>query len=305
MAQKNNIVVISDLHLDTWDSRKIKGKTKEEHFLDCLAQKKATTKYLYIIGDLMDLPPERGTDAFPDGSPAQRVIAKLIEFSREPNTFVVYLVGNHDIGLSGFRANQDFSSPWLGRIAVSYPRIHINTPRGVILLEHGHFYDPTLLITVGDLLWDTYFGGARKQPFVHVSGGLVRSLQRRDSISSKKIWKAGELKPIPRPPMGYLEKMKNLFKQESPPVELEKDLIPGLWRKAAKEALRKYNESASPDERAIAIVFAHTHRPDEFAWTDGSHYFNCGDWCGNTSHSTYLEVDRDGNISQHDWIKEL
>lgn len=308
MAEKTNTIIVSDLHIDTWDqSRKIKGKTKEEHFIDFLEQKKATTKFLYVAGDLLDLPPERGMDAFPTGGAVDRVLAKLIEISRQPDTFVVYVIGNHDIGLSGLRVNRNFEVSWLGRIAISYPRVYISTPKGGILVEHGHFYDPSLVIYAGDLLWTTYFGEAREQPFVHISSSLVRSLQRRDSVTGEKIWKAGELKPIPRPPVGCRDQIKELIRRllRRPPVVIEEVYKPLHWQNAAKEVLQEYNESVSPDERAKSIVFGHTHRPDKYIWNTGEQYFNSGDWSGDTPHSTYLEVDESGSVLDRDWIKEL
>jgi UDP-2,3-diacylglucosamine pyrophosphatase LpxH len=308
MAEKTNIIIVSDLHIDTWDqSGKFKGKTKEEHFLDFLEQKKATTRSLYIVGDLLDLPPERGRDAFPTGGAVDRVLTRLIELSRQPDTFVVYVIGNHDIGLSGLRVNRSFEIPWMGRIAISYPRVHIGTQKGSILLEHGHFYDPSLVIYAGDLLWTTYFGEAREQPFVHISSSLVRSLQRRDSVTGKKIREPGELKPIPRPPIGCREQIKGFIKRllRRPLPVIEEVYKPLHWQNAAKEVLREYNESVGADERARVIIFGHTHRPDKYVWDTGEQYFNSGDWSGDSPHSTYLEVDEDGNIFDHDWIKEL
>ncbi len=308
MTEKINTIIVSDLHIDTWDqSRKLKGKTKEKHFLDFLEHKAPTTRFLYIGGDLLDLPPERGKDAFPTGGAVDRVLAKLIELSREPDTFVVYLIGNHDIGLSGLRVNRSFETPWLGRIAIAYPHVYIDTPKEGILLEHGHFYDPTLAIYAGDLLWTTYFGEAREQPFVHISSSLVRSLQRRDSVTGEKIWKAGELKPIPRPPVGCRGQIKELIKRmiRRPPAVIEEVYKPFHWREEAKEVLDEYNETVSSDQRARTMVFGHTHRPDKYVWDTGEQYFNSGDWSGDTLHSTYLEIDKDGNIFDHDWIKEL
>lgn len=308
MAEKTNTIIISDLHIDTWNHlAKFKGKTKDEHFLDFLEEKEITTRFLYIVGDLLDLPPRRGRDAFPTGGVVDRVLARLIELSREPDTFVVYLIGNHDIGLSGLRVNRNFEMPWMGRIAISYPSIHFSTPKGGILLEHGHFYDPSLAIYAKDLLWTTYFGAAREQPFVHISSGLVRSLQRRDSVTGKKIWKPGELKPIPRPPRGCRAQIKELIQRliRRSPAIVEEIYKPLQWQNAAKEVLRKHNKGVSSGERARAVVFGHTHRPDKYIWDTGEQYFNSGDWSGDTPHSTYLEVDKDGNIFDHDWISEL
>lgn len=284
---KTNMIIISDLHIDTW--------TDAKPFLKFLKEIEPTTKTLYINGDLMDMPPARGEDVCPEGSIAEQVLSALVEFARQPDSRIVYVVGNHDIGLSGLRINYDFQIPWLGGLAITYPRVHIPTEAGGILLEHGHFYDPSLAIFAGDLMLGTYFGEARTAPAVNMTSGLIRRMQRRDPQTSEKVNKAGELKPQPEQPAGCRSIGRNIIKAISGKTRGVVDQItPGIWRDAAFRVLRDYNETVADDEKAGTIIFGHTHIPDTHTWEDDNRYFNIGCWT--SGEADYLEVDESGGI---------
>jgi len=299
LSERTNILILSDLHIDTWsDAKPISGKTKLEHFLDFLTAKAVTTRSLYIIGDLLDLPPDRGCDALPTQQKVvEQAIAALLDFCRNLEE-VHYIVGNHDIGISGLRVNQDLSVPWLGRLHVTYPNMLAATVRGLVLIEHGHFYDPSLMIYAKDLLGATYYGSIReKQPSVTYACGLIRALQRRDPASGKP--QAQPAQPLAVAEKGWFGRwIDRLSRRRSPMIE---DFFKPLhWREAAREAQSKF----SGDWRPYAIIFGHTHRPDQFDWDDGTRYFNCGDWAADTPHGSYLEIDSRGNIWDRDWIRD-
>lgn len=298
------IIIVSDLHIDTWgNGDKVRGKTKAQHFLDFLADKTPDIDELYIAGDLMDMPPVRGQDIVPSGSVAEQVMNGLVAFAALPDKRLIYLIGNHDIGISGLRINLGFQIPWLGGIAITYPRVYIETPEGGILVEHGHFYDPSLMLFAGDLILGTYYGDVRGLPASDLSSGVIRALQRRDPVTAEKTTDAGTLKQTAKQRPGCWSIGRNIINSISRKFGSTVDVYtPQLWRDAAQKALAEYNDSADSDHQANTIVFGHTHTPDSVAW-DGKQYFNSGAWSGNGSQSTYLEIDAAGQISSHEWIE--
>ncbi len=298
------VIIVSDLHIDTWDNgQKTQGKTKARHFLDFLEAKTPKIDALYIAGDLMDMPPVRNRDVVPKGGVAEQAMSGLVDFASKPDKDLVYLVGNHDIGISGLRINLDFQIPWLGRMAITYPRVYIDTPAGGILVEHGHFYDPSLMLFAGDLILGTYYGDVRGLPASDISSGVIRALQRRDPVTAEKVVDAGALEPIARQRPGCRSIGRNIINSIQRKFGSTVDVVsPELWRKAAPKALAEYNVSVEPDRQAKTIVFGHTHAPDSLVWED-KQYFNSGSWSGNGPQSTYLEIDDAGRISSHEWIK--
>jgi UDP-2,3-diacylglucosamine pyrophosphatase LpxH len=297
-------IIVSDLHIDTWDNKeKPQGKTKARHFLDFLEAKTPDIDALYIAGDLMDMPPVRGQDVVPKGSVTEQVMNSLVGFASKPDKQLIYLVGNHDIGISGLRINLDFQIPWLGGIAITYPRVYIETPAGGIMVEHGHFHDPSLMLFAGDLILGTYYGDVRGLPASDLTSGVIRALQRRDPITAEKVVNAGELQLTVKQRPGCRSIGRNIVNSISrkfgPTVDV---YTPQLWRDAAPKALAEYNESADTKHQARTIVFGHTHTPDSMVWDD-KQYFNSGSWSGNGQRSTYLEIDEQGLISSHEWIR--
>ncbi|MFA5867135.1 MAG: metallophosphoesterase [Actinomycetota bacterium] len=300
------IIIVSDLHIDTWDNgEKTQGKTKARHFLDFLEAKTPEIEALYIAGDLMDMPPVRNHDVVPKGSVAEQVMSGLVAFASKPDKDLVYLVGNHDIGISGLRINLDFQVPWLGRMAITYPRVYIETPAGGVLVEHGHFYDPSLMLFAGDLILGTYYGDVRGLPASDVSSGVIRALQRRDPVTAERVVEAGAMEPVAKQRPGCRSIGRNMINSVQHWFGSTVDVVsPELWRKAAPTALAEYNDSADADHQANTIIFGHTHTPDSMTWDD-MQYFNSGSWSSNGPQSTYLEISADGRISSHEWIESL
>lgn len=171
------------------------------------------------------------------------------------------------------------------------------------MVEHGHFYDPSLMLFAGDLILGTYYGDVRGLPASAVSSGLVRVLQRRDPITAEKVVDAGELQLTvkQRPACRSIGRsiINTISQKFGPTVDV---YTPQLWRGAAPKALADYNESADDKHQANTIIFGHTHAPDNMTWDD-KQYFNGGAWSGNGPQSTYLEIDDKGRISSQEWIE--
>src|SRR5574340_587418 len=101
---KDGTIVVSDLHADTWTDRKLNtGKTKRDHFFHLLDWcERVGIRELVINGDLLDLPPWQGQESFTAGpSVARDVIERLVDLGKRIP--ITYVIGNHDIGISGFR----------------------------------------------------------------------------------------------------------------------------------------------------------------------------------------------------------
>lgn len=293
---KSKSIILSDLHIDTWetDARRIRlnGKTREEHFHDFLEAKRKEIDRLYIVGDLLDLPPEQEGDVFPKDGIASRVFKELIALSGKDGIRIFYVFGNHDIGASGLTMNQECQIPWLGKISTYYPRLTVKTPKGKILLEHGHFYDPALALYADSLLNRTYIGRVRRSiPSIEaVNEKFNRSFQRRDGEGSTP--KYGAKTHVHG--KGLIDRIvAYLSGNHIPTVDKE---IKDHWAGVARRFLED-----SPDPEIKTVVYGHTHLPEHRSWDD-LHYFNSGDWCGETKNTTYLEVDEEGNIALQNWV---
>lgn len=289
---KTKTVIVSDLHIDTWQTA--------APFREFLAAIGPDTKTLYVNGDLMDMPPARGEDVCPAGSPAAEAMGALVEFARQEDAGLVYVVGNHDVGVSGLRINYDFQIPWMGGIAVTYPRVFIPTELGGIVVEHGHFYDPSLALFAGDLMLGTYYGEARTARAADITSGLIRKMQRRNPVTAEKTAAPGDMNPEAPPPAGCRSVGRNIIKAiTSRTGNVADKFTPEMWRQAAQKALADYNAAAPAAERASTIVFGHTHIADRAEWAGGGQYFNTGAWTG--GNMDYLEIDETGGITQKTW----
>jgi len=273
-------LVLSDLHLDTWD------QTRLELFLDFLNQKQKAYEELFILGDILDLPPEREHDAF-SGKIVPRALQALLEFSR--SVPIHYLIGNHDLGINGLRGNEQFQNGWLPKIRFAYPQMTLKTPQGMILMEHGHFYDPALLLYIGDWFQESFGKAMTPDSRLSAVNILTRKMQWRDPETALSYQEEKEIKE------NLWQQVKKAQPQRSA-QSITDDFIKKIWRKAAQKLLQQYN-GEKHDPQAYAVIFGHTHRPDSAITPDGR-YFNSGDW---KEHHTYLEIDRQGEITSLEW----
>lgn len=96
---RDKTIVVSDLHVDTWDGKVVNGKDKLEHFFDFLEWIEPFTETFVINGDLFDAPP-KGDSIIPT---YEKIVMRLLEFAKGKNFY--YFIGNHDIGLCHQPAN--------------------------------------------------------------------------------------------------------------------------------------------------------------------------------------------------------
>jgi len=316
-------IIVSDLHIDTWTERKIgaTGKSKKEHFFDMLDWcEQAAVRELVINGDLMDLPPYVGQFAFPAGPcTARDVVDRLVRFASKVQLTCVF--GNHDIGVSGFRSMGENSIPSLRNVNLCYPNYVIDDyPGSTILIEHGHFCDPFLLLYVRDLTDRTY----RESKFE----AFQWAMQRRKPAAPSERAAPGVLPPV------KVEEGQNAYytaRHAQKPVRK-----PSLWSRirsllwnwgkaavakpemqwwwqAALDEIQAYTTklktSGAAPKPVIYQIYGHTHRADprdDVPIDDGISgiYINAGTWTEEVDEGWYLDVDANGKVWLQDWINE-
>lgn len=310
MAGRGEVVVVSDLHVDTWD-RTPEGRAAREAalqaFLDAV---EPTTMDLVVNGDLLDAPPQpddawqgagvelRGS-LFPKYEEVLADVGEVANRAPVPVT-VTLLYGNHDMAASGLRYDLVRRPHLLRRLRLPvttawYPNVIIGVPADParygqepyrFYIDHGHFYDPVLLLYLRDFL-----AAALRQDLRRAFTGLVLVGQRRGA----------EQQPIPRPGL-------------APPRPRTLDqrvaawLVRYRWRwKARRVAGQRSRAEVAEGRRPLTgILFGHTHLPDRYTFrlggVRGMIYVNTGDWAGDTGHGTYTVITQDGVVTQHDWL---
>jgi len=273
-------VIVSDLHVDTWDNRKYgrgdRRKTKLKHWCDFLDWCEAKdVDELVINGDLTDAPPYRGNVSFAS-SIERRAIARLIAYAGRRQ--VTYVYGNHDIGISGIRCHRNSTLPPLRNVNLIYPDYVLRTGGSTILIQHGHLFDPVLWLYVRDLTLRTYIR-SDFQAFQWVQ-------QRRHPRTGRRLRDPGvdspariNLGPDADNNVYYAIRLTDTL---APPSKKEVGLaqtwisrlrgrvnrkLAGkvkhyLWWEAAKKVCKDYLRKAGDHRPVLYCVMGHTHVPD-------------------------------------------
>ena len=326
-------IIVSDLHTDTWDDCKYgrgkQAKTKLAHWCEFLDWcEGAHVSGLIINGDFMDAPPYEGNTAFTSKITAQ-AFERLVTYARSHE--VTYIYGNHDIGVSGIRCLAGSGVSALAHLNLVYPTWKVQTLSSVILLQHGHLYDPALVLYVRDLTTRTYLIShfqafqwmqQRRDPETGeriaapgVNSPSAAGAGRRD----KNVYYALKLAQVNAPLSegevadsgSWLDALKRL---KDGAVEIfRKPVTHAIWWEASKEVFRDYLDGQQQPPATLYCVMGHTHVPDTGEATiSGTHciYLNSGTWAGegNTprdrSFATYLDVDDVGKVWVQDWISD-
>ena len=323
-------IIVSDLHVDTWRGERYgrapRRKNKLAHwcdFLDWCEEKQIDE--LIINGDLMDAPPYDGNTCFI--SPiARQAVERLILYARKRK--VTYVYGNHDIGISGLRCAGDGNLTPLRNVSLYYPDYVLHTNSSTLLLQHGHLFDPALLLYVRDLHVRTYLT-SNLQAFTWVQ-------QRRDAQTGERVQPPGVVSPatINLGPASdnnvyYAIQLTNTVAPPAAPDvssarrflrNLKRGVVSAvadtvkhhLWWEAAKEVFADYLKQQKVPRRTIYCVMGHTHVPDSAEiQLEGKRclYLNSGTWTAggesfeDRQHATYLDVREDGKVWVQDWIR--
>ena len=319
---RGSTLVVSDLHVDTWSDRKIRqtGKSKQEHFFNLLdAAEQVGVRELVINGDLIDLPPYKGHRTFTQGSDAAReLVERLISFgSKIP---VTYVIGNHDIGVSGFRCMSADNIAPLRNLSCCYPDYVIDTfPNSTILIEHGHACDPFR----GAYLWDLANRTYRKDRIEQMAWRMQRRNPKRpderadpgalptvEVAPGENAWEAARVgqKPFPKW-KGWIKIRRAMH------CVLNTTVLPVTevwWWVYAVERMKSYLSQASEAGRkpkpTVYQIFGHTHRADprDPEVHDGVNciYINAGTWTEAVDEGWYVDINPDGKAWLQDWINE-
>ncbi|HEX9533017.1 MAG TPA: metallophosphoesterase [bacterium] len=304
------LVVVSDLHVDTWD-RAPGGRGKREGaFFDFLRTIERTTMEVFINGDLLDAPPNPEDTWQREGFALkgsilpkyENVLAELGALNNKAPipVPVTALYGNHDMGTSGLRYDLVKRPHLLQRFRVPYnkswyPNVILGVPSDLanegqedyrFYVDHGHFYDPVLLLYLRHFVFAVLRRDLRRAMTT-----LVLSGQRRSS----------EQQVIPQ--SGLVA---------SKPITTDQKighwLVKYRWRWKARRilAMRSHEEVRQGNRPLAGALFGHTHLPDRYTYRTGGAkgltYVNTGDWMGDTGHGTYTIITQDGVIAQYDWL---
>lgn len=333
----NHTIIISDLHIDDWTNRPIRGKPRARHFFDFLDWLDANeVAELIINGDVMDMPPYKGQYVFqpapkadgpPDGEPSfvsRQVAERLLQYGAKRK--ITYVFGNHDIGISGFRCEGCNNVPGLQNANFAYPNYVTKIGNSAFLVEHGHFYDPFLALYLRDLAQRTY------TPWT--LDDFDWTMQRRDPDTGERATPGvphEDLRPI-RMKVGD-----NAYKTVVKAQEADQaDMLAGIrswskkfaddiatavvdvpkkaiWWAAALHKMERYIKEKKLSSGKLCQVFGHTHRvfvgekkPGVGVMQKGVEcfYFNSGGWTEDTDEGWYLDIDESGKVWIQDWIKE-
>jgi Calcineurin-like phosphoesterase len=299
--EKSFALVLSDLHVDTWEDEVLTSRTLALESL--LTWGEDHVQRLILNGDLLDAPPHPNNQKDPKflmvpfGWPGTKVEDAENRHSKVPlapgalqtrfmpsllrlQSFgkpTISTIGNHDIGVNGLRTVLPKA-----RVANWAPGLLFESGEKskYVFMEHGHSHDP--------ILW------------VYVAYSLIDLLVRGDSSAAGqrggRVGKAG----------GASNRTKDVNVKpgtfESVSVHKEK-LSPGerltrfAYRMAAYRRLRnlrfRYRREGI---KIVAIMMGHTHIPDRFQLSKDTVYVNIGDWAGNKEHQTFALIKNEGEI---------
>ncbi len=315
----NRTIIVSDLHVDTWTDRRIgdSGKTRRDLFFEFLAAcKQAEVRELVLNGDLMDFPPYEGQFSFPEGPCIARdVVERLVQFAAEVP--VTYVFGNHDIGISGFRSMGERSIAALRNVNFCYPNYVINDyPGSTILVEHGHFCDPALILYLRDLAnrtyvesrFDAFNWAMQRRPEIRPGQPRPLGVFAPPSVTpGENAFRAAKEGQKPLPPASASTLWSRIWQWIT--RASAKPTMEHWWREAIEEGKRYLERHQSQETKPVLYqIYGHTHRADpRDAVPLGKTsflYINSGTWTEDADQGWYLDIDPTGKAWLQDWINE-
>jgi len=279
-------VIISDLHCDFWDHFDNDQARKFQDFCNAI-QRNPQISQIFLNGDLADFPQQGETIPVltvrllqqtepelptPSGQSIDKTLHILYSLSHLESRHIAvnFILGNHDCGLSGLRtaAGNSFVRQLFQR--VWQPAMQVGDPGSPsIYLEHGHRYDPFLLLYTRFAVLDLIRLGRKDRDLDFIDQQLKSTnadRARNSSAGAESHAYAWILR------MGY--------------------------RFSARRVLTKRPGTAQYG----SVVFGHTHLPDRYTFPGGSTYFNSGDWSALSGHANFLLVTTDGHLhGPYEW----
>lgn len=298
-------ILVSDLHLDTWDYEKGETHLAFAAFLDW-ARRHPRIADLYVNGDLLDVPPhplnqpdvttlrvrDGGSPDLERGElgvlqnrfePLLEAMGSLAAHDDVPPLRITYLTGNHDVGISGLRYVRP-NLAWTSFKILWNPSIRVEAAPGrEVYVEHGHRVDPYLWLYL------------RYAALELMRGPMLREVQRSGRIGiGPNAHVAGELPLDARAPQPWETAAPEI------PAPQGEDAASARARYRYRAAARRLFRELPPSVRTVTM--GHTHIPDRYTFPDGRVYLNSGDWAGNTPHRAFLVIHPDGRVTgPHQW----
>lgn len=293
-------LVLSDMHIDTWEDGKLSERTR---FLqNLLTWAETHCDRLIVNGDLLDTPPHPNNQldptfvVIPHDWPVEPVanadnlinphkplapgaiqprfyeaLSLLIAHSKP----TVGGIGNHDIGINGLRMVLPKSKLLTWAPGVLF---RSQESRGQVFVEHGHLHDAVLWIYVAYSLIDLLARGdsstsGQRGGRVGKAGGATH---RTKDINSK----SGAFESVieQKDKLGWPERITRFSYRMA------------AYRRLRDLRARRYGEEIG------AVLMGHTHIPDRYQLTGDCVYVNIGDWAGNKDHLTFALIEHDGGI---------
>lgn len=307
-------IIVSDLHIDTWDYNSRRNQKEFLAFVHRVRQEPTVTDFI-INGDINDLPPhplnqkdptvlDIDADCFdtryprttregipclpgvwqPQYDDVLRGIASIggDRPAGKPIT-ITYLSGNHDITMAGFRYVQS-AQPYTGISASWTPSVTYKVVKGNWLyMEHGHRFDPLLWLYLRYATLDL-----SRDPT------LNKEFQRRSKLGMDNDARKPSVKGVVDIAQGITDEDLLL-----PPKGLP---LLAFYRFRQMARLQLWRMRFFSKGKVRTLTCGHTHITDRYEYPGGLTYINSGDWAGNSPHQSYLVVREDGVVTgPHQW----
>lgn len=326
-------IVVSDLHVDSWskdakiagaDGRKLTMLDYFNEFLDWCVDKRGVDRFI-IAGDLMDSPADPNCNLFTCANPTGKlVLARLEKLAKQIQ--VTYVVGNHDIGLNELSYLGVQTPPLMPSVSMCYPGCTVDTYAGgavdtdtgrmektSIMINHGHFCDPALVLYENDLVQSMYFRGSTDPASWPHLGAIVKPAEPRllgsaamapitigEGETAYQAARAGQdaTPPAAGTPWshgGWLDK---------PTQEIRRK----WWWGKGLDAMEAYVHAQGHALTRVYLIQGHTHLMDDRDPVQRAGvaccYINAGTWEEGYGSANYIDIDASGHCWLQDWIKE-
>lgn len=334
---KDKTVVVSDIHAETWTDDPIlhTDRTKLALFIEFLNDfVKTNAETLVINGDLFDVPDYQDPPRpiLPHYANLLAALANLT--TTNPPTKIYWVIGNHELGLSGLDVDdyQHFKIKFNTLNLTPDPE---NKPNAQICVVHGHDYDPFLSLYIYKMvtrkiyspraLWARFKlslfqllnlvglggwvvrylgGGDRGVPeyMSELNRTAVLAAQRRDPETGERIMPNGIFQATDASQLQVPSWLIRRFW-----AWVTKYYIKENWQNAAQVRFDTFCRD-EPNLEIKAITMGHTHVHDEcqLSYNNGAKttiYLNSGDWMEpvpgkdlDTHDANFIVFDRDCNI---------
>ena len=305
-------LLFSDIHIDTWDSS-YRGRNFQR--LIGAARKKGYTGFI-LNGDLMDFPLNGGggdrMTVEANSAPIEQgvlnpvidpVFAILSRLRASGYKRVLYIGGNHDVGIEGLRYVRSTVPAPLPQISWN-PFIMVTaTPDGTplnskIFLEHGQHYDAALWLYIRTAAFDILKWSPQKFER-ETTNRTQRSGRTGTGLTNQRAGKASAGTPPAVPVPKFRPTISDPYANGNPPTwgfdpndpnstRLDLSPIQKIVRNRYRFAARMFFHRSKGSMGTMTM--GHIHVPDRYIFRNGQVYINTGTWSANCTFQTFCIV---------------